>query len=286
MIIDEKIMKYLRRINNINIKPIKPYKLNKSIANEYINLQPNDESKFFARLALKLTKHVTFRTFYNNLLYSINIFNENINDNCCLIINDIDELPSDLWVFLLIYDKLSKNVTEIRTEHNNIKNILLIDDAMYSGMHIANNIYKIVMLSNNIFNFHIVTPYVTYDSINYIKSLYKKHNISFYYKCIMKPVKELMLKPFMIKYNLTKKNAKKLITKIAESYGIDEELNPVAIYFDHKIPDEFSSICNIYLGVISNYNTKNDLVIFKPLIDNITYNTKNKIVAFYKNIFD
>lgn len=262
----------------INLKPTLSHRLNKKLAIKYLSLQPNDESRFFALLALKYTKYVNFNNFYNNLLNSVNLFNNLANTKSSLIIpaDAIKKLSSELWTFLLAYDKFSDKIQEISTEISN-NNIVLIDDALYSGMHMANNIYNIVSKTDTKFTFHIIAPYVTLNSMDYIRKTFYKHNIIFYYSYIMKPFKSLILKDFMDKFHLNKKDALKLINKVGESFLIEEQVNPVAIYFDHKIPDEFSSICSIYLGIVSNYKTNSEVKFFRPLINNFD------IRPFYKD---
>lgn len=286
--ISTNLIQYINNINKINLIPNNNYNLNYETIQQYIEMQPNKESKLFAHLSLKYTRHVNFETFYKDLVFSLELYQNFTHEKSCVIIpnESIRNHSSELWIFLLLYNKLSPNIIEISDSlelNPNINNVVLIDDAIYSGMHIANNIYNIISHNNDRrIKFNIITPYVTLNAIKYIRNLFPNNKIVFHYKNIMKPIKDIITRHFIEKYDIRKKEAIKLVNNIGSTFLIEKELNPVAIFFDHKIPDEMSCICTIYLGVISNYKTNKDNSYFKPLIDNIKCNNGGHIVAFYK----
>lgn len=233
---------------------------------DYIISTPEPLFKDFVTSVLDHTKYYDFYKFKAALLISLNKFIQEIADRPFYIFfNLMDRIGSEQWLVLLLWNRLRNlNVKGFITSYSDQvpedSSILIIDDAIYSGTNMIslmdNYTYGMHEINRRpiMYQFHLVVPYVSltggievesFNTLSFISTIRLYSHIQTY------SIREILSHEHKIlsHYDL-----------IISSYGIEGD--PVPIYFDHKIGNEFASFPTIYLeGRIPNRSS------FGPLMD-------------------
>lgn len=202
------------------------------------------------------TKYIPYFEFKQSLLQAFEIFRNTIGNTELLLFMNIDKIGSEHWVTALLWPQLREfNITRIIDSNSEIKldsvnDILIIDDAIYSGHNI---LFQIDTLTYNIaekvgakqneigryVHFHLIVPYVSLEGeqeisqfcrdMNIGLSIYSRYDLNGLNKIINIEVLGPEIKDQL--YNL---------------FGI-EWTNAPALYFDHKVAGPQSSYPTIYL---------------------------------------
>lgn len=208
---------------------------------------------------LNNTIHISFETF---MTYLIQNFKKIIkfNRKCSLYIYITEDFieKSNYWIYqLLNYYKSSfgfkgdliiiSSLNDLRLNNNDI--ILIPDDCIYSGEQLRLIVEEMTNNRNLKLNIHLFISFMTNKGLDKIKNEFS--NNSNLDNC------KLYL-PYYI-YNIDKSINNYLSDKeikILENYYSIDMNNRYLIYFDHKMPDYYSTIPLIYSGIVANSKNK------------------------------
>jgi hypothetical protein len=208
---------------------------------------------------LNNTIHISFETF---MTYLIQNFKKIIkfNRKCSLYIYITEDFieKSNYWIYqLLNYYKSSfgfkgdliiiSSLNDLRLNNNDI--ILIPDDCIYSGEQLRLIVEEMTNNRNLKLNIHLFISFMTNKGLDKIKNEFS--NNSNLDNC------KLYL-PYYI-YNIDKSINNYLSDKeikILENYYSIDMNNRYLIYFDHKMPDYYSTVPLIYSGIVANSKNK------------------------------
>ncbi len=219
-----------------------------------------DEIKIFEQL-LKVTTHVSFDDLIRSIKVTLRKFEAvNRGREFALFIptildKDIEE-KSNYWIskifyLLMIHGKPSHIYTEYNElELSEIADVIICDDAMYSGTQMSENLVNIDrMLSQERKErvaFHILCSFISEEAIqkiNTVRTLKKE----LYYDRVMMPLSFYTEND--VGFKIPSVNANTLAAAT---------FSPYPIYFDHKIADLMSSLPDFYeIGNVRIKDTEN-----------------------------
>lgn len=204
---------------------------------------------------LKETIYVPFKELYINLIKSLNKFKQYIGNKLFYLVLDYKCIKSEHWMVTLLWNELKDMNFKIISSKTNIKltgnvqvEMLLIDDALYSGCNMAsvidNVVYNSSMVSNkklSEINSQIHWSVVVSHTALTAEQTVGKYNTTIYKEIIVKDYGDLF-----IKYKLSD-------LEMAEKFDI-QSLSIPALYFDHKVAENMSTFTSIYLrGIIPKH---------------------------------
>jgi hypothetical protein len=208
---------------------------------------------------LNNTVHISFETF---MTYLIQNFKKIIKSNpkCTLYIYITEDFieKSNYWIYqLLNYYKSSigfkgefiiiSSLNDLILKNND--NILIPDDCIYSGEQLRLIVEEMNNNRNLKLNIHLFISFMTNKGLDKVKKEFS--NNSYLDNC------KLCL-PYYI-YNIDKSInnylSKNEIEILEKYYSIDMN-NRYLIYFDHKMPDYYSTVPLIYSGIVANSKNK------------------------------
>lgn len=224
---------------------------------EYLS-KLNSEDRAFILDLLKATTYINFTEFKSALLESFHGFSQAIGEKPFYLLLPTGKVGSEHWLVALLWPELRKlNLVKIINEKTSlplegINNILIVDDAIYSGNNTLAKIdvflYKYVATSPNHlsyqdengefigrhFKFHILIPYIsTFGTQAILEFCRELHT-----QCTIYGIYSLPILPSLIQIPLT--------GGLYRKFGI-ELINLPAIYFDHKVAGSMSTFSTIYL---------------------------------------
>jgi hypothetical protein len=204
----------------------------------------------FREIAQKLINnidHIRHDDFLTALENSVEDFNEYLDsqqDKSYVIVIPGDFKKSALWVTSLAADFLKYPPSKIIMkndpnyeefmEKSNSKNVVLFDDASYSGNQMAGYINTIGELSADS-KVHVIIPFMTNYANTFIKENVTKVDYKISSHKIMKSFSE----------SLDDKEIKLLQEKGAEIFHSDDISNLTLTYFDHKKADDLSLVPSV-----------------------------------------
>jgi hypothetical protein len=259
-----------------HLEPKSKAHINEDKIIQYIELY-KDENKDFIKRILNSIYHIDFNKFCSDTIEQLEIFNSNIKGKKFIYVigvnnqvgsssKDFNIYKSNLWMFMLIYDKLEKKPHDIVLNvkiaiqlYGDSVEYLIVDDCSYSGTQIVqqvlysdaseslykypnsylimNDVYKKTMFKpvkkHNI-QVHLFIPYlsyIAYDKLMQLKLL-TCFNIITYEKYILNDFGSI----------LTRDDATKLVRLYSNIYSNYNPLPLIPIFFDHKIADTISTV--------------------------------------------
>jgi hypothetical protein len=259
-----------------HLEPESKARINETKMLEYVCLY-KEENRDFIKRVLHLILHINFEKFCSDSWEQLEKFNYNLKGKKYVYIlgvnnqvgssnTDYNIYKSNLWMFMLLWDKLETKPIDILL---NVKiaiqlyadsvEYLIVDDCSYSGTQIVeqvlysdaseamykypssylikNDVYKKTMFkpvqTHNI-KVHLFIPYLSFIAWNRIQELklLTCFDIILYEKYI--------LNEFGIVLN--KEDAEKLYKLYSNIYKNYNPLTLIPIFFDHKIADGLSTV--------------------------------------------
>lgn len=259
-----------------HLEPKSKTRINEIKMFEYVGLY-KEENRDFIKRVLHSILHIDFEKFSADCWEQLEKFNSNLKDKKYVYIlgvnnqvgssnTDYNIYKSNLWMFMLLWDKLKTKPIDILL---NVKiaiqlyadsvEYLIVDDCSYSGTQIVeqvlysdapeamykfpgsylirNDVYKKTMFkpvqTQNI-KVHLFIPYLSFIAWNKIQELklLTCFDIILYEKYI--------LNEFGVVLN--KEDAEKLYKLYSNIYSNYNPLTLIPIFFDHKIADGLSTV--------------------------------------------
>jgi len=217
----------------------------------------NELDRSFVQELLSKTNYVRYADFKKALLQSFELFKQEITQQDFYLLLPTDKIGSEHWLTALLWPQLrTLNLKEIvnctsKLPLQGVTNILIIDDAIYSGNNTIAKIddftYELAESLNleddevgKYFNFHIMIPFITPGGTRSVRSFCKERQT----QCTIYGVYYLLGLTSLI-------DVKKYYPENAEDilyqkFGI-EILNLPPVYFDHKVAGPMSTFSTIYL---------------------------------------
>jgi hypothetical protein len=222
---------------------------------------------------IKVTRHVSFDQLIASIKKVIEQFERDIKDEeFDLYIPIIDDKPveqkSNFWISKIFYLLMNKKPNKIFTNpaeyESNISNIVMCDDAIYSGTQMARTLgYTADKLKDKKIN--LLCPFISNMGINVIKSV-SDMNVQIYYNELDKL---LSLEYYFENDDNLKQFAYPF--SIQNMFVFDMRKPPHPFYFDHRVADNMSSLPFLYeLGQVNfrDQNGKFKRVILNSLLEN------------------
>ena len=223
---------------------------------------------------LEKTTHITFKHLINSIKKTIKKFEDQINGEKFYLYLPItvDNTPienkSNYWMskifYLLMNTKPIEIITSFQELTDEMKDIIVCDDAIYSGLQMY---YIFTKLQNyNIpkdkHTFHILCPFISQVGINILNSN-EKFNKNFYYDEILIPFREY------VGVNNTDTEFKRKVQMLF-SQPLDKDAYPY--YFDHRVADGMSSFPQLYeLGKVCKDTPQYKCIYLNSLLENCTH---------------
>ena len=281
-----------------HLEPKSKARINENKIKEYIGLYAK-ENRDFIKNVLNSINHIDFDKFCSDTWEQLEKFNNKIKGKKYIYIlgvnNDIGSSNTDfniyksnLWMFMLIWDKLETKPIDILLNikisvqlYGDTVEYLIVDDCSYSGTQIVNyvlyadaseTLYKYpnsYLIKNDMYEktmfkpvqkhnikIHLFIPYLSYIAWTKIEEikLFTCFDIILYEKYI--------LNEFGIV--LSQKDAIKLYELYSHFYKNYNTSNLIPIFFDHKIADGVSTVELILIKGQVLDNPKNRLIFVKP----------------------
>lgn len=199
---------------------------------------------------IKETRYISFTELFEQLNKCIDIFLKRY-DKFNLVIKD--KSNSELWMIILVWKRIRKGCQEIILVKNygnisannpitfdNEYPILEIDDCLYSGCNMQSFVDNVCLRNNPKNDFVIVLPYAT-TAHTFIQEL-TQNNVDV--------IIGEIIQPFEFEEDFE---------YIYENLGC-ETLWVCAIYFPHKIANEFASFPNIYPNIVRNQPSREKVI--------------------------
>lgn len=223
---------------------------------QYLSLMDENDSDFIKDL-LDNTIYISYKTFRISMLKSLKMFQEEINKNPFYLLLPDDKIGSEHWITAILWPLLrDMNLIEIINQKHglilqNPINILIIDDAIYSGQNTINKIEAIIfaaalanpkigfMNAGKYFKFHIVTPYTTKSGGDKLIKIFNQFKSDY----VLYETNDLPLLPELVdikKYYPI--NTEKTLQTRFDIWSP----NMPPIYFDHKVAGPLSTFSSIY----------------------------------------
>ncbi|MFC2048983.1 nucleoside monophosphate kinase, partial [Elusimicrobiota bacterium] len=248
-------------IAEATLKPAQSNSINKQKLQQWIEAHP-EALQGLARFIGDNLTHIAQGEFEEQLSKTLDNFINRIGNKKFAVVSYAGTTKSNYWVYKLardmgymknaVYveildtDKLSKVIEEY-----DLENVLVIDDASYSGHQLA-NVYSTVSrevskTSRSGINIHLAVPFMTEKAINYLnKETINGFRISEHR--VMKTFLELV-KEF---------GNQEISKKFSQLYGMRQgssKYDPALTYFDHKVPDHES-----ILGYIDREDNQRNVI--------------------------
>ncbi len=246
----------------------------------YLSLVDEPHRSFIEEV-IKNTRYIPFDVFKEALVYSFDLFKKRIGVEKFYILLDDEKIGSEHWIVALLWRYIKElNVVEIIHSESEIPknaNILLIDDAIYSGHHLTQIFGD---LGENI-TIHVVVPYISNIGYEYLISFCKSRGLTcnFYYKELIDSIRTSVdiLKyypaentniykyspyyPRELYYSLYNMQifSPRLSTEkgiLYNAYKINA-FDVTPIYFDHKVAGSSSTLLPIYMKGIIPFKDNN-----------------------------
>jgi hypothetical protein len=267
------------KINQVlksHLEPKSKAHINENKMLEYINLYKKENRDFIKRV-LHSILHIDFEKFCSDCWEQLEKFNSNIKGKKYIYIlgvnnqvgssnMDFNIYKSNLWMFMLIWDKLETKPIDILLNvkmaiqlYGDSVEYLIVDDCSYSGIQIVEqvlysdasealykypssylirtDVYKKTIfkpVSKHNIRVHLFIPYVSYIAWNKINELelLTCFDIITYEKYILNEFGVVLSDEDAMKLY-------KLYSNIYENYN---PLYLIPIFFDHKIADGMSTV--------------------------------------------
>ena len=294
---NEKIIKSKSKSKSITKAPVKRfttymnyplnYKFNKSNVEKFLNACDN-ATRPIAKKIIDNTRHVSFEEMIKNLNKNIKELNEIVNKDrpIFIFVNVSYKEKSNYWIYLYLKDYIEHKypyreiilLSNIIIDNEKIKDndiIVFIDDCIYTGSQMRQNISSLYNKNLLKLNIYILTSFISRNGEKLIKSI-TKFNIIFnkyieYIPIINDYVNNDELHLLEEYYSSIDKYDYK------NNYLQEEFFNKYLIYFDHKLADTVSTIPLFYSGVVPNDYNRN-------LFNNSVYVPKNlQIIPLFLN---
>jgi hypothetical protein len=221
--------------------PIKSYPLRKSPKDidEYSDIMRQNgikkESIDIFKNLLEVTVHITFDNLIDSIKRTIDKFELKIKDEpFYLFIPIIEDKPikekSNYWISKIFYLLMNKKpreiiITSLEEIKDEMKDIIVCDDAIYSGKQMAQTFRSFNRDLTHKHNFHILCPFISQLSKDILNGM-DQFNKTFY--------EDEIIKPFYEEYDFSASNL----------LGVTPKNYP--IYFDHRVADNASSFPYVY----------------------------------------
>lgn len=219
----------------------------------YLSLLRSPDDLFVSSL-LEATRYVKYDEFGSMLLKSFSNFMQNIETKDFYLVLDSKSIGSEHWLAALLWPNLqSMNMTGIvdRTlpsDHQGIANVVIIDDAIYTGTNtfgkIDEFVYSSSQMTNVGYHFHIIVPFVSVEGEKFILDECRARGV----QCTFYAVERLPGLSALINKYYARDSEEILRQRFGISLKLDLPIaNMPAIYFDHKVAAPESTFSSIYL---------------------------------------
>lgn len=289
-----------------HLEPKSRARINETKIKEYIELYKEKNRDFISRV-LNSINHINYDKFCSDTFEQLDILNNNLKGKKYIYIlgvnnqigssnTDFNIYKSNLWMFMLIYDKLKIKPSDIILNvkiasqlYGDTVEYLIVDDCAYSGTQIVvQTLYsdsseflykypKSYLIRNDVYtksifkpvqkhnvNVHLFIPYLSYIAWGKIQELklITCLNVISYEKYILNEFGKI----------LSNEDSTKLLVFYNSFYEGLNPLNLIPIFFDHKIADSISTVELILTKGIVLDNSNLKLIFVEPcdkLYDNI-----------------
>jgi hypothetical protein len=205
---------------------------------EYLDKLEGVDREFIYDL-LDATTYVTKENFFPSVYESFDKFKQHIQDKPFYIDLAMDKIGSEHWLTYILWPELR----QMNYSKHLVKNVLIIDDAVYTGTNVFGRIDEISYNNKGVeFNFHLVIPYLNRDGAKFLLDECKLKKVNCYFHS------SYYIYPPLDFYKYYTNPNKELRERFGVSLKFDLPVeNMIALYFDHKVAAPESTFSSIYL---------------------------------------
>lgn len=224
----------------------------------YLSRMSEPDRSFIQEL-LNRTTYIKYSDLKQALFQSFQSFKQKIGQQEFYLMLPAGKFGSEYWLVALLWPQIrTMNLKGIIKDTDNFQpqgptNILVIDDAIYSGARMVEmfeNITQGNRQKSKFFNFHLVVPFITQRGTDYILGVCKNLGASatvfgIYYLPSLESI--INIESFYPPQpSLYEDYEEYIVDVILSRFGIPG-LDMPAVYFDHKAAGEFSTFSSVYL---------------------------------------
>lgn len=254
----------------------------------YVSQLPTSADRGFVLDLLSKTTYVPYHLFKDALLKSFSTFRQSIGTKPFYLARMRSKVGSEDWLTALLWPILrTMNLIDIIDEDaiislNGKINVLILDDASYTGTNTFSKMDSIVYKSTRIeqldnkqyralgpngrtqlqreasshFTFHIVIPFITHEAHNLITQSFAQRfqsQIIFHSISVLPDLKGLVdVKQYYPEWSENDPYDTNLNNVLRQRFGVSEGWETSiskmpAVYFDHKVAANMSTFSSIYL---------------------------------------
>lgn len=249
--------------------PTRSYPIDPNLLQTWIDSQCTEETRQTANWIASQLRHISFSEFLQNLENSIMDFNHQLVElgspaYAIILGTSLGEAgyrrepKSNLWVSRLAFPILEQEPRRIEYDasraRSSITHFVIIDDASYSGNQIFQtllfNIQRLLptWFLDDPMTFHLVIPYMTQHAQDLIRQEVTERfpgvvNLIFYTQEILPTFREITIREW-VEQGVSEEEALAEYKILAAEFGIPSvsDAEPSVIYFDHKLPDSYSTL--------------------------------------------
>lgn len=180
------------------------------------------------------------------------------NYKCGIFVEATEKWSSECWLLVEIFDLIPKHfqIFTGKTEIRDVDHLIIIDDAVYSGVRMTSLIDWYV--NQNKLSLHLITALATNSGQNTImkfvteENQHKKRQLSvrFYFDQLIETVTELFSEMKSWKYyntlmNVLAENPTSKEQVIVSNQDNEPEYDPTTVFLENKLPGEFSTVIHL-----------------------------------------
>lgn len=230
--------------------------------------EPYNNAAYF-KLLMQKTEHVSWDTFMHNLVLAVKNFCRTVTGDFVLYI-PYNNNKSNYWISQIVYHLLPRKPIRVALYVQDILPgipILLCDDGVYSAQQISDAFYMLLNKNRTNQEAHLISAYMSSFAVEQLMYLFtlisestqSTKTLSIYYTVLMKPLidpidvapdsechgkDKTALMTGHYRRSQTRFNfADMYCSKTKQEF---RNILRIPIYFDHKLPDTFSSFPGIY----------------------------------------
>lgn len=232
-----------------------------------VKYSPTDFTRQITQKIANNINHISFDDFLSQLKKTIKAFNEQCPEPYALCILErrpekLEEGSSQNWVSGLAFEDCglvypeaiinSDNLPSFVSEYPEIKNILILDDAAYSGQQIESLLWK--KIPDAALNFYFGLPFMANRAKTTLENIFANEKASIQ---LLPHVNMPLIKEILSKEEI------KLTKTYKDTFFNNLSFDITLSYFDHKHPDFMSTFMNLENGEL-----------FCFIVDRIAYHYK------------
>lgn len=221
--------------------------INKLNVDIFLNTIKDPEAKIYAQSVIQHTRYIPDEEFMKCLYISLEMFRKNIGATPYAVVLSTKKYGSEWWILQRLFGSYfvgtEPNIITKSNPDTDPTNVVIIDDAIYSGIHLETALITFLYgtprpredaILRKRYTFHLIIPFISTVGYEYISNYLRNKADVFFYSCEGKTLPTFdIIEPKV--FELTNKPG------VRRMLDTNPDKTPLLIYFDHKIADGAST---------------------------------------------